>query len=1114
MQINTLLFPESLYAAHLHNIKGIHFTRREIDIVSCLVFIKTIKKISNFLSNEQNEIAPSSVQSHIANIRRKIGGSSKDGIVDFIEQSDKYKIVHHYYLGLLIQKDFEKNLQIVKNLLKTAIESLTIFPYDPSTQNNINNENITSLLIHRIESDFKKLSDKISIDTLQPFISLTDLKKPPSAKHYHLHILPPLANDCNDKETDLDETNTNNTKSSWIINTGNNNVVAYITETKFTTPLSEQNSLDSPNIVNQMNYYSFFFEVLIKLLPDHQKNLSELKIELQKRYNDIIGFDSDNRNFRKLDINNLEQNRKPQILKLAKKPLTILVLCILIAIFIGFKIYQSSPIETFNISSELNIPADSKLLKRDDIITEMNRRLNKSSNNIKTLALIGSGGSGKTIVSHLYAKQQTAPLIWEINAETVDTIKLSFEELAKKIATYNGEENKIKEFAEIENSEERYNLCINYVQRYFIANKNWILIYDNLEDTANIQEYIPQNTKKWGHGKVIITTRNHNIATHKDVDYVINLPELTQKQKVELFLKINQSNLSTLQPEKNSDLESFMDFIPPFPLDVSIAAYYLRATNTSFENYEKSLHKNSSTFDKLQQSLIQENDTYAKTRYNIITGSLISISKIHEQFLGLMFFISSIDSQNIPRNLLEEYASSEVVDIFIYNLNKYSLITDQFSSPVGHAFSIHRSTKEIMYSWLIQNLPQQNQQMFLHEVATILKSALNQELDEENNVTAEFLAHHCESLLKQNPSLNTKAATAIRTVLGIAYYNFGYDQKALVTLKNNLTSVHGNSTETAEILAHLGNIERRLGNYHQAKNLLIKSLHIYMSNTEDKEGLAKVYMYLAIVDRMLGNYNNAIESFKKSIMLYNTISKNNLHAARASMYLGVVYGKLGLYQEAQRLLKNSLAIYKQHPNAGLGNARVLAHLGGVDRMLGNYPKALDELTKSLQVYKIFRSEFHIDTGWVTYHLGIVYGKSGQTKKAKELLEQSLVIYTRHYGSEHIETARVLNSLGEVFLYEKDFISAETIAKKALAIFQTKNHHEAYLAFELLGDSYFAQAKLTEKNSDKTKFDSLKSQALFYTTQALEIAKPEFTSNSDHLVRLQLKLNAIKNLNHE
>ena len=73
------------------------------------------------------------------------------------------------------------------------------------------------------------------------------------------------------------------------------------------------------------------------------------------------------------------------------------------------------------IRSDMVIPAEFGFLQRSDEIAKIDSIL-KKQNNIQSIALVGPGGAGKTVLARQYAHQQQSPVIWEINAETPESL--------------------------------------------------------------------------------------------------------------------------------------------------------------------------------------------------------------------------------------------------------------------------------------------------------------------------------------------------------------------------------------------------------------------------------------------------------------------------------------------------------------------------------------------------------------------------------------------------------------------------------------------------------------------------------------------------------------------
>src|ERR1700726_440719 len=79
-----LVLPQEIYTPYLEVIGGVPLTRREVDIIACILSGRAVKKIASFLL-----ISPKTVENHIRNIMQKLGCRTQGGIIDFIEKSNK-----------------------------------------------------------------------------------------------------------------------------------------------------------------------------------------------------------------------------------------------------------------------------------------------------------------------------------------------------------------------------------------------------------------------------------------------------------------------------------------------------------------------------------------------------------------------------------------------------------------------------------------------------------------------------------------------------------------------------------------------------------------------------------------------------------------------------------------------------------------------------------------------------------------------------------------------------------------------------------------------------------------------------------------------------------------
>ena len=119
--------------------------------------------------------------------------------------------------------------------------------------------------------------------------------------------------------------------------------------------------------------------------------------------------------------------------------------------------------------------------------------------------------------------------------------------------------------------------------------------------------------------------------------------------------------------------------MPPFPLDISIAAKYIGNYQLPPTEYLAALDKQDASFLEVQQELLKDGGDYNKTRDEIITLSLKKIIESDKENLEKPLMLSMLDSQDIPKEMLSNTSkgvtASGKADKFLREMMKHSLIT-------------------------------------------------------------------------------------------------------------------------------------------------------------------------------------------------------------------------------------------------------------------------------------------------------------------------------------------------------------------------------------------------------------------------------------------------------
>ncbi|OJW47905.1 MAG: hypothetical protein BGO67_03170 [Alphaproteobacteria bacterium 41-28] len=1097
-------FLQDLYAKHLSTINNIHFTAREIDLVACLLSARRTSKIAFLLS-----IDPRTVETHIRNIMSKLGCHTREGIIDFIEASDKLLVLRKYYSLLRINVLFEKSLQDISNLNQRR----DLYCFLISGKDKVP-------LIPHLKSHLKLAGITVSNAARK------------KDRDYVIFVLP---------KTPTDE---DASLLQKIIQSSNKILFVLQERRNYKECPKETMNFAVIDLAKYENYYFSFFVILKKILPDH--HLEKIISEFKDKYKQIdiepkqIGASSN------------EEVHKNQFFKRIRHNYFLIVLIFIGLFGSGLFLFQwSQANKNHSFRSNLVVPVESVLLNRPELITQIDEKL-KKRDGIQTVALTGPGGSGKTTLARQYGHLQKTNPIWEINAETRESLNASFEKLAQVLASTEIDQRILRGFQEIKDPTEKEDRIIQFVKERLKLIENWVLIYDNLETFADIQKHFPHDSDTWGQGKIILTTRDANIENNKEVTHTIPIGELSPTQKLNLFKKVmEKGNARLLTVSQTEKAKQFLEKIPPFPLDVSIAAYYLKATSVPYVTYLENLSQFNKDFANVQKNLLKEIGDYTNTRYHLITSSLQSLINTHKDFGDLLLLMCLIDSQNIPRNLLNNFKGDVVVDNFILNLKKYSLITHDFSTPSSPNpfFSIHRSTQAIALSYFTETLGLERNKKLIEAISENLEDYVNEIINKDDLVEMKSYVSHCVTFLKHKYLLTPSIEGTRKGELGIIYYFFGDNIKARMLFEESLLKLDQfaseNPTRIALSLGFLGNVFRDLGDYGKGKMFLEKSLSIY-EQYYPREALRYGYFvtYLGIIERILGKYEVAKNLFEKGLMIHKKhFAENENYMAWVSGQLGIIDREQGNHEKAKNTLERSLIIYKKIRSSNhFDVAWALEHLGVVYTKLGDYEKAKETLEECLKIYayyfpdqigpswilayfeplsvsgnhtniknlfnqvlETYRIHFHESYIYAAYpmrQLGILHIKLGNYEKAKIILEQSLAIYQKNYGKDHLTVAQILDDLGQVCLLEGHIEKAENFFRKAMKIFQQSKHPESYSCLENLAAVFIKKSMLAKNEGDSERSQSFKALAISYLDQALKVVKTRFPENSLHTKRIQ------------
>ncbi|MEV6690319.1 FxSxx-COOH system tetratricopeptide repeat protein [Micromonospora sp. NPDC051196] len=202
---------------------------------------------------------------------------------------------------------------------------------------------------------------------------------------------------------------------------------------------------------------------------------------------------------------------------------------------------------------------------RSHLLEEMRDWLLTADTGHASLALHGLGGVGKSQIALEYAYRFRAEydVIWWVSAQQPSVLRLALGELAVRLAA---ELNLPLPGSSVG---ERVQWVLDALRRGE-PYRRWLLILDNVDDPADLQDLLPQ-----GSGHVLVTTRNHGWSRH---GHSLEVRAFERADSVALLLRRAQ-HLAI------DDAELIADRLGNLPLAIEQAASWLATTGESATQY-------------------------------------------------------------------------------------------------------------------------------------------------------------------------------------------------------------------------------------------------------------------------------------------------------------------------------------------------------------------------------------------------------------------------------------------------------------------------------------------------------------------------------------------------
>ncbi|MBA2682543.1 MAG: tetratricopeptide repeat protein [Ktedonobacteraceae bacterium] len=566
---------------------------------------------------------------------------------------------------------------------------------------------------------------------------------------------------------------------------------------------------------------------------------------------------------------------------------------------------KPSPATSLPTGPRKNIPYERNplFIGRDALLQELHDALQANNQSSATVALSGLGGMGKTQTATEYAyryQNDYDTLLW-LRADSAETLLADFFAAAQLLNLP-------------AQNEQDQSLVISAVKRWLQNNPRWLLIFDNADDLAVLENILPMQHQ----GHILITTQSQQTGR---MARRVSIEDMEPEQAM-LFLlrragRIGPDDMSTTASLSDQKLaQEIVSLLDSLPLALDQAGAYIDETQCGLDGYV-------ALFKTRQDYLLQHRGKWVKDHpipvATIWSLAFKRVQEVNSAAADLLRLCAFLDPDSIPEAMIVESESVLPTSLKVLakdpikfneasrDLLNYSLIR---RNP-DHTFTLHR----LVQLALRNEMDTKTQQRWAARAVQVV-SYVYPDSDYTNlQLCLQYLPHaqYCALLIEQWKITSEEAAELLRQA-GWYLQIAGQYKQAEPLLRNALeikeATLAPNDPSTAESLNNLALLYQNQGRYEEAELLFKRALAIREETLGGEHpDTATSLNNLALLYQAQGRHEEAELLQKRDLAISERMLGGEHPDTATSLHnLALLYQDQGRYEEAEPLFKRALTI--------------------------------------------------------------------------------------------------------------------------------------------------------------------------------------------------------------